>query len=100
MSTISRSRASAFAGRRAFLVYGFEDPPRPLRWLIKAFEAVAARTTALRPREEAPLRGLLHPTFAAGRVYAWTRRHHPDRAGDAGLVTAEGRCHTVKQANA
>lgn len=63
--------ASSFAGRRAVLIYGFEDPGRPLLWLIEAFEAVAARTTPLGPREEAPLNHLVHPVFAAGHVYAW-----------------------------
>jgi hypothetical protein len=62
---------SGFASRRAVLIYGFEDPQRPLRWLIGAFEAVAARTVVLGPRNEAPLRELVHPVFASGHVYAW-----------------------------
>lgn len=62
---------SGFAGRCAVLIYGFEDPHRPLHWLIEAFEAVAAKKAVLGPREEARLRELVHPVFAAGRVYAW-----------------------------
>ena len=62
---------SGFAGKRAILIYGFEDPDRPLAWLIEAFEAVAAKIVSLGPREEAPLNHLVHPVFAAGRVYAW-----------------------------
>jgi hypothetical protein len=62
---------SDFAGRRAVLIYGFDDPNRPIMWLIEAFEAVAARTVALGPREEAPLSHLVHPVFAAGHVWAW-----------------------------
>jgi hypothetical protein len=62
---------SGFAGRRAILIYGFEDPQRPLHWLIEAFEAVAARTVVLGPRQEAPLHELVHPVSAAGRVYGW-----------------------------
>jgi hypothetical protein len=62
---------SGFAGRSAILIYGFEDTHRPLHWLIEAFEAVAAKTAVLGPREEARLRELVHPVFAAGRVYAW-----------------------------
>jgi len=62
---------SGFAGRRAVLIYGFEDPDRPLRWLVKAFEAVASLDTILGPREEEPLRGLIYPIFSAGWVYAW-----------------------------
>jgi hypothetical protein len=62
---------SGFAGRRAVLIYGFEDPGRPLTWLIEAFEAIAARVVSLGPRREAPLSHLVHPVFAAGHVYAW-----------------------------
>ena len=62
---------SGFAGKCAILIYGFEDPKRPLDWLIEAFEAVAARTAMLGPRQQAPLRQLVHPVFAAGQVYAW-----------------------------
>lgn len=62
---------SGFDGRHAVLIYGFEDPQRPLHWLIDAFEAVAARTVVLGPRNEAPLRQLVHPVFTAGHVYGW-----------------------------
>ena len=62
---------SGFAGKCAILIYGFEDPQRPLDWLIEAFEAVAARTAVLGPRQQAPVRQLVHPVFAAGQVYAW-----------------------------
>jgi hypothetical protein len=62
---------SGFAGKCAILIYGFEDPQRPLDWLIEAFEAVAARTSVLGPRQQAPLGQLVHPVFAAGQVYAW-----------------------------
>ena len=62
---------SGLPGRKAILIYGFEDPQRPLDWLIEAFEAVAARTAVLGPRQQAPLRQLVHPVFAAGQVYAW-----------------------------
>jgi hypothetical protein len=62
---------SGFTGRWAVLIYGFEDPQRPLHRLIEAFEAVAARTALLGRRQEAPLRQLVHPVFAAGRVCAW-----------------------------
>lgn len=62
---------SSFAGRCAILIYGFEDPQRPLHWLIEAFEAVTSRITPLGPREEAPSVGWCIPcsqqgTFALG----------------------------------
>ena len=39
---------SGFAGRRAILIYGFDDPQRPLVWLIDAFEAIATLTVPAR----------------------------------------------------
>jgi hypothetical protein len=71
VSDCAKLARSGFAGRYAILIYGFEDPHRPLHWLIEAFEAVVARTAVLGPREEARLRELVHPVFTAGRVYAW-----------------------------
>jgi hypothetical protein len=62
---------SGFAGRLAVLIYGFEDPQRPLSWLIEAFEAVASRIVSLGPQKVAPLANLVHPVFTAGKVYAW-----------------------------
>jgi hypothetical protein len=38
---------SDFAGKFAILIYGFEDPERPLDWLIEAIEAIATRTAVL-----------------------------------------------------
>jgi hypothetical protein len=58
---------SGFAGRRAILIYGFDDPERSLRWLIEAFEAVAAGHAVLGSRTEAPLRNLVRPVFTRGR---------------------------------
>ena len=63
--------SSGFSKRRAVLIYGFEDPDRPIMWLIDAFELIAKRTVSLGPRETAPLNGLVHPVFAAGHVWAW-----------------------------
>jgi hypothetical protein len=62
---------SGFGKRRAVLIYGFEDPARPIMWLIDAFELIAKRTVILGPREAAPLSDLVHPVFAAGHVWAW-----------------------------
>lgn len=72
---LARSR---FMCRRAVLIYGFEDPARPLRWLIDAFEVVAAQHARLGPRAEAPMEGLQHPIFAAGSVFAWEVLGGPD----------------------
>src|SRR5215470_6680733 len=63
--------STGFGDRRAVLIYGFEDPSRPIMWLIEAFELIAARTVTLGPRETAPLNDLVHPVFAAGHVWGW-----------------------------
>lgn len=62
--------SSGFGERRGILIYGFEDPARPIMWLIEAFELIAARTVTLGPRETAPLEDLVHPVFTAGHVWA------------------------------
>jgi hypothetical protein len=63
--------SSGFEGRRAVLIYGFKEPERPLARLIDAFEAIAAQTVKLGPREHAPLGHLLHLVFSTGYVYGW-----------------------------
>lgn len=62
---------SQFACRRGVLIYGFEDPTRPLQWLIEAFELIASRHIQLGPRNEALIPSLIHPVFASGGVFAW-----------------------------
>jgi hypothetical protein len=62
---------SDFTARKAVLIYGFEDPKRPLMWLVEAFELIALQHVKLGKREEAPLRNLVHPIFTAGSVFAW-----------------------------
>jgi hypothetical protein len=62
---------SGFAGKRAVLIYGFNDPKRPIMRLIEAFEFIAARDVTLGPREEAPFSHLVHPVFTTGHVWAW-----------------------------
>ena len=63
--------SSGFCERRAVLIYGFEDPARPIMWLIEAFELIAARTVTLGPRETAPLKDLVRSVFTAGHVWGW-----------------------------
>jgi hypothetical protein len=63
--------SSGFGERRAILIYGFEDPARPIMWLIEAFELIAARTVTLGPRVVAPPNDLVHPVFATGHVWGW-----------------------------
>ncbi len=62
---------SHFPCKRAVLIFAFENPDHPVRWLIEAFEAVAAQHAVLGPRAEHPLRNLVHPIYDSGAVYAW-----------------------------
>jgi hypothetical protein len=62
---------SGFEGRKALLIYGFDDSKRPLAWLIDAFELIARQHVQLGARHEAPLSNLVHPIFSAGGVFAW-----------------------------
>ena len=84
--------SSGFGERRAILIYGFEDPTRPILWLIEAFELIAARTVTLGPRETAPLNDLVHPVFATGHVWGWEvldRCRGDDEDQDADVVGVE-----------
>jgi len=63
--------AAAFRGRKAILIYGFENETRSLDPAIEAFEALASRLVTLGPREGAPLGELVHPVHSGGRVFAW-----------------------------
>jgi hypothetical protein len=56
--------SSGFAGRKAVLIYGFEDPDRPLRRLIDAFELVACQYVRLGPRSASEMVELVHPHHA------------------------------------
>ncbi len=71
LSDCRKLAESRFAKRAAILIYGFEDARRPLNYIIEAFEILARKRIALGPRIDAPVSGLVHPVFTAGRVFAW-----------------------------
>jgi hypothetical protein len=62
---------SGFACRKGVVIYGFDDPLRPLPWLMDAFELVAKQRVALGERHEARFLGLVHPVFSSGAVLGW-----------------------------
>ncbi len=62
---------SGFLGQNAVLIYGFDDPRRPLVWLIDAFELIARQYIGLGLRISAPIDQLVHPVFASGAVFPW-----------------------------
>jgi len=67
---------SPIAPRRAILIYGFDDPRRPLAVMVEAFELLASARVRLGPRQAAPLESLVHPVHSSGSVYAWEVRPH------------------------
>jgi hypothetical protein len=80
--------SSGFGERRAILIYGFEDPARPIMWLIEAFELIAARSVTLGPRVAAPLNDLVHPVFAAGHAWGWEVLDNSVAAHQANAATS------------
>jgi hypothetical protein len=57
--------------KRAILIYGFDDPRRPLMEMIEAFETLARSRVTLGPRQHASLGELVHPVHRTGAVSAW-----------------------------
>lgn len=68
----------AFEGKRAILIYGFEDihGRRPLEGIIEAFEILAEAKlknvrASLGDRVFAAVSGLVHPVHQSGGVFSW-----------------------------
>lgn len=64
---------SGFAGRKAILIYGYDSDAWPLAPAVGP-SALASRTVALSPREEAAFSGLIHPVHRFGTVFGWELR--------------------------
>ena len=62
---------SHIAPHRAILIYGFDDPRRPLQEMLTAFETLAHTRVQLSPRCEAGIGPLVHPVHQMGCVCAW-----------------------------
>jgi hypothetical protein len=62
---------SEFPSRKAVLVYGFDDPDRPLGDAIEALDVLLRRWVTVTLRSEAPVAALRHPVHSSGRVIAW-----------------------------
>jgi len=63
--------------RRAVLIYGFDAPQRPVAELIAAFEILARQQVLLGERLQESFKGLVHPVFKSGGVFAWEVRALP-----------------------
>ena len=73
--------ASTVAPRKAILIYGFDDPRRPLTQIISAFETLAAARVRLATRFEAAIGPLVHPIHATGAVFGWEIEPLPIQKG-------------------
>lgn len=62
---------SGLMGRKAILIYGFEDARFPLEPAIRAFELLAADRVELGPRIQTEFDDLIHPVHRKGAVFAW-----------------------------
>lgn len=62
---------SGFPSRKAVLVYGFDDPERPLEDAAEALDVLLRQRVIAGSRYEASLAGLRHQVFQSGRVIAW-----------------------------
>ena len=71
VSDCAKLAASRIAPNCALVIYGFDDPLRPLDVMVEAFEALARTRVTLGNRYSAPLQGLVQPVFASGRVFGW-----------------------------
>jgi len=65
---------SDIAPHRAILIYGFDDPRRPLAEMITAFETLARTRASLSDRHQAGIGPLVHPVHKTGAVFAWEVR--------------------------
>jgi hypothetical protein len=63
--------SSMFSRQMAILIYGFDDPDRPLTTIIEAFEVLARTRVRLGTRNSATLNRLIHPVFRSGGVFGW-----------------------------
>lgn len=62
---------SSFPSRTAILVYGFDDPQRPLDDALDTLDLLLHHRVEVNERQEARFDGLRHPVFRSGRVAAW-----------------------------
>jgi hypothetical protein len=63
--------ASTLNGRKAVVIYAFEDDRFPAEQAIRAFEVLARDRANLSERASAHFKGLIHPVHKAGVVTGW-----------------------------
>jgi hypothetical protein len=63
--------SSGFIGKKAIIIYGFDDDDYPLEPAIRAFEVLADDRFGLSRRTAALFTDLIHPVHSRGAVFGW-----------------------------
>jgi hypothetical protein len=71
LSDCQKLVTSGFSGRKAILIFGYEDSAWPLLPAVEAFEVLATRVTKLQAATPAKFSNLVHPVHRSGCVFAW-----------------------------
>lgn len=80
LTDCEKLRESGLPGRKAILVYGFEDPTWPLEPVIAAFECLARARGFLGVRHSTSFTGLIHPVHSRGVVLGWDLHLRPSES--------------------
>jgi hypothetical protein len=71
LSDADKLRNSAFACRKAILVYGFDSDSRPLAPTLEALEVLLRWQGPVSERNQSSMQDLVHPVHQRCRVVAW-----------------------------
>jgi hypothetical protein len=71
LSDCSKLVASGLHGRKAILIYAFENASMSIDPAIDAFEHLAEFAVRLGKRNVSHFYNLIHPIHSSGRVFAW-----------------------------
>ena len=71
LTDCGKLRCSEFRGRKAILIFGYEDENWPLEPAIDAFEKIATLHGSIGSRHSSKYSGLCHPVHSSGEVFIW-----------------------------
>ena len=71
LTDCEKLRQSGFAGRKAVLIFGYENGVWPLRPVVDAFEIIVIHQGNIGQRYSATYTGLCHPIHISGEVFIW-----------------------------
>lgn len=88
LSDAQKLHSSAFACRKAILVYGFDYATRPLPLALDTLNPLLFAQGAVSSRVEAVFTDLVHPVHTRGLVAAW-EVSSSQRAGQAAMASSD-----------